>query len=293
MPLYFILSGIFFKDYGGYIQTIIKKVNKLIIPCLFFYLIGYVVFVIVRKLTGGEIDLKITAIFTSTEFVNSPLWFLFALFWTNILFLAISKTFNNQIHLFFATAAIATIGLLMSNSDIRLPLFIGASFLALPFFFLGYSLRKTLLLYPNKYDKYTPFLIIILLSAAIPVSFSFGELGMGMGSMTITGNLLLNYLASSLLVCAFLLVSKMAKHIPIISYAGRYSIIILGIHGTLQQLVSLAFMYFGYELSDWLCFLLTTAISILTIPVFVKYFPYFTAQKDLIALKKRGRTADI
>lgn len=36
MPLYYILSGLFFKDYGGFVSLLIKKMNKLLIPFLFF-----------------------------------------------------------------------------------------------------------------------------------------------------------------------------------------------------------------------------------------------------------------
>ena len=35
MPFYFTLSGLFFKDYGGF-RTILKKVNKLLVPFVFF-----------------------------------------------------------------------------------------------------------------------------------------------------------------------------------------------------------------------------------------------------------------
>ena len=41
MPFYFALSGLFFKDYGGF-KTILKKINKLLIPFLFFYIINRV-----------------------------------------------------------------------------------------------------------------------------------------------------------------------------------------------------------------------------------------------------------
>lgn len=36
MPLYFILSGLFFKDYGGWVKFLIQKTNKILIPFLFF-----------------------------------------------------------------------------------------------------------------------------------------------------------------------------------------------------------------------------------------------------------------
>ena len=36
MPLYFMLSGLFFKNYGGGEYFFIKKVNKILIPFIFF-----------------------------------------------------------------------------------------------------------------------------------------------------------------------------------------------------------------------------------------------------------------
>ena len=39
MPLYFVLSGLFFKPYSGFISFTKKKVNKLLIPFLITYLI--------------------------------------------------------------------------------------------------------------------------------------------------------------------------------------------------------------------------------------------------------------
>ena len=43
IPLYFFLSGIFYKTYKGFIDLCIRKINKLIIPFLLsdFLLIGY------------------------------------------------------------------------------------------------------------------------------------------------------------------------------------------------------------------------------------------------------------
>lgn len=40
MPLYFILSGLFFKDYGGIVPFLHKKVNKLFVPFCFFAILG-------------------------------------------------------------------------------------------------------------------------------------------------------------------------------------------------------------------------------------------------------------
>ena len=39
MPLYFILSGLFFKQYEGFKGFLTRKTNKLLIPFLFFFLL--------------------------------------------------------------------------------------------------------------------------------------------------------------------------------------------------------------------------------------------------------------
>lgn len=36
IPLYFFLSGLFFKEYSSFLDFIVRKVNKLIIPYIFF-----------------------------------------------------------------------------------------------------------------------------------------------------------------------------------------------------------------------------------------------------------------
>ena len=43
MPLYFALSGIFFKTYSSFSNFVIRKINKLIVPFLFFYILGSII----------------------------------------------------------------------------------------------------------------------------------------------------------------------------------------------------------------------------------------------------------
>ncbi|MBR6078396.1 MAG: acyltransferase family protein [Paludibacteraceae bacterium] len=62
MPLYYFLSGLFFKTYGSFADFTIKKINRLIIPMVFFYAIG--------KALGH---------------LNVPYWFLLSLFEVNIM----------------------------------------------------------------------------------------------------------------------------------------------------------------------------------------------------------------
>ena len=72
MPFYFTLSGLFFKDYGGF-RTILKKVNRLLVPFVFFYTLSYLSFIATRVSgrTGGGIPFF--AFVTSKEMVNVAL----------------------------------------------------------------------------------------------------------------------------------------------------------------------------------------------------------------------------
>ena len=60
MPLYFFISGVFFKSYEGLFGFILRKINKLIIPFLFFYLSAFLMKYIVWKIAPGVFQLPVS-----------------------------------------------------------------------------------------------------------------------------------------------------------------------------------------------------------------------------------------
>ena len=92
MPLYFMLSGLFFKPYENFKGFLIRKTNKLLIPFLFFYIATSILFPILLQSIGLEVKNAVTGIsslwaFASPEhFTNMPIWFLLCLFLVNISF---------------------------------------------------------------------------------------------------------------------------------------------------------------------------------------------------------------
>jgi len=82
IPLYYFLSGVFFKSYNGFLNFLKKKTNKLLIPFLFFYLTTSC---LLKYLIGGGsfIDL-LASIYYEESFSNSAIWFLLSLFIVNI-----------------------------------------------------------------------------------------------------------------------------------------------------------------------------------------------------------------
>ena len=99
IPFYFMLSGLFVSFTHGYKNFLIKKVNRLVVPCVFFFSLTALyalLFSVVRKQLIGEANGEI---FDSSlynflisenekfDYPNIPIWFLVSLFTTYLIFL--------------------------------------------------------------------------------------------------------------------------------------------------------------------------------------------------------------
>ena len=90
MPLYFFLSGLFFKPYEGYIVFLKRKVNKLLIPFLFFHIVSCFIIPLLNR-ASFEWHSLWDFLFVQSGSTNIPLWFLICLFWLNQIFYAVYK----------------------------------------------------------------------------------------------------------------------------------------------------------------------------------------------------------
>ena len=285
MPLYFILSGLFFKSYGSCTNFITKKVNKILIPFVFFYLVSYAIFYILRavvpSLPLAEFH-GIQDVFIQRTIFNSPIWFLLCLFWTSLLFDIIYSISQKEIVRFFGVIACAVIGYVLSKLRLYIPLCIDSAFTALPFYYIGYQLKRSNILFPNKYDRYN-LVISILLFALIIVVTKFFNVKVDIHFNSLSP---LSYIFSTIGVFSVLLFCKKLGRVPIISYIGRYSIIVLCVHHLVQRVAKyIVLMYLeSNTLSNIIVFILTITISTLMIPLFIRYFPHVTAQKDVIKI---------
>lgn len=94
MPLYFLLSGLFFKTYNNFHNFFIKKTNKLLIPFVFAYIFLSTPMLFFLQYRAG-LPVTFPGDFWEAErwrFLckgNGTLWFLCCLFILNIAFYAI------------------------------------------------------------------------------------------------------------------------------------------------------------------------------------------------------------
>lgn len=304
MPLYFVLSGLFFKTYaqetpqklfGG--VFIRKKINNLLIP-FFFYIIFSVAIPNVLAMIGydglrqGD-KLGWKSIFNfifERHFSNSPIWFLLCLFFLNIYFYYIHKLANRYTEktkitfIMVVSVLLGGCGYLLGVHHVFVWMFMDCALTAMPFFCFGYILnRYTDILRPCKWDKYLTVAIILsgvfVFLVAQPVSFVDNSFS--------PNTFFALYSCGMIGTIMVLFLSKMLHHIPLVSYWGKYSIIVLCLHMPVIQVYVNIIRKIG--LSDgWSALLVAFALTMLTflaiIPFMKKYFPFVTAQKPLLSV---------
>lgn len=101
-------------------------------------------------------------------------------------------------------------------------------------------------------------------------------------------NIVLFYCLGFLGTLIILQFSKLVKYVPIVSYIGRYSIVVLCIHvfflGSLAR--GLRKIMTNVDLIIFVEFFIIVFVMYLVIPFCIKYFPYIFVQKDLFKLPK-------
>lgn len=279
MPLYFILSGLFFKDYaGGIREFLLRKANRILIPYLFFMALYRVSAKAVWLLTGIGIG-----------DVWAPLWFLLCLFWMNIVFATlyyivkrlIPDGIKSEIILGLIVLGIGIAGYLAGD----LPLNIGTALTSLPFLWMGYFLNRRLHFLQLGITRWWSLLTAIVLLAMLHFTYA-GDNFFYLN--TYNAPLFLIYLSGLLGTLGVLLLSRGIRWLSVISYIGRYSIIVLCTHMAVVKAViaALCLLPIGWDDADIVPSLIVLALTIVGCMFccwfLSKYLPWFTAQKDLI-----------
>ena len=297
MPLYFFISGIFFKSYEGLVGFIIRKINKLLIPFIFFYLASFLLKYIVWLVLPDTLHLPVSwnellLIFQGHELIkyNPPIWFLIALFNCNILFYLVHYLRDKHLAaMFIFTLLIGCTGFYLGKFNITLPFYMDVAMTALPFYVAGFWVRRyNFFLYPShRFDKVIPISVILAL-----VVMYFTATPLGMRTNNYSGTIFQVYIAAFAGIFMIMLLCKKIKQIPIVTYLGRYSVITLSIHGPILHFTNPVVAHFIHNawIQSTVLLLLTLAICILVTPILLKVIPQLVAQKDLLkvdSLKKK------
>lgn len=299
LPLYFFLSGCFFKAYGGFGDFLRRKTNKLLIPFIAWFVLLSVLLPYLYTILGirifyvSDIPLfyNVLQLYRQETFLTASIWFLLCLFEVNILFYIIHIIADRMrerlqlIAIISLSCLCGLCGLLLSYLRVNIPFFLDSALSAMPFFAFGYlCFRQTELLQPCRYDRLIPIAVLLL---GLFLFFCAGTFTLRTNSIRGLCNYLAFYpcgFAGALLV---VLLSKWIKRIPVIRWWGRYSIIILVTHDCIYKHVQYGLIHFHLAApSGWTAALINLAITMaicsLCIPLAKRFLPHVTAQKDLI-----------
>ena len=297
MPLYFFLSGFFFKPYGSFREFLIRKTNRLLIPFAFFYLTTSVILpYIFSEYFGHTINTvvgidSLWAFLSLESFPNIPIWFLWCLFLVNLAFYGChalvyrkghghGKTENLRTSILCLLLGLA--GFTCQYFKFDLHAFLDETLAAMPFFCTGFLLRKQSRFLQNDSRasgrQIAETILLVLLLAA----YTYGMTAFKPGNYLLA--LWVKYTCGICGTLMVILIAKVLKKLPLVSYFGHYSIMILCTHTLIIQIVVTFLQKTLPELANnlWIILPATLFPYLVLIPLMKRIIPWFTAQKDLI-----------
>jgi hypothetical protein len=226
-----------------------------------------------------------TAILHHRIWFNNAIWFLLCLFEINIIYYIVQRLITPTIFRFCSVIILGIFGAALSKYKIMLPIYLDSAITALPFFFTGTVLKKSSLLQDKGNTNKQALFGLILMSLLIALPSFISPSKIRFVTNEVTGSYIVALISSGLGVVSLLLVCKKIKWLPLFSYMGRYSIVVLCVH--------MAYIYIlnhlgiqNLRLGLYIELLIVTILSWLTIPIAIKYIPYFVAQKDVIRISQ-------
>ena len=292
VPTFFALSGLFFSTYDSFNTFIRKKINQLVIPLLFTFVFLSLPWNVLLELhSGGSISINDLIFIPDTYKLNFGMapgaWFVLCLRLIVLFFYLIYIISRGNMVIISLVALSAGIyGYILNVIDVSLPIWIDTALTSMPFFLMGMVLgRYSGILRSNLSSKWWATLIISTLI------FCFSIYLLGDGYIFYAGNrysvnLICLFIGGWAGVLLVILISKIINKLPIISYIGRYSLIMLLTHQFyLFILRNIVYQLNIQQDSIIVSFMLFLIVVILTIPTILfckKYLPWAFGLKEVI-----------
>lgn len=148
MPLFFILSGLFFNSSNPF-----KKIKKLLTPYICFFIIGWVIeaLKVVLKRDTIQWESILYPFYGHTlGYANPPIWFLLSLAEIFLISHLLTRYLSPKIS-FTISILVGIGGYILGKNDIFNSYYLSTSFLCLPFYLGGYYF-KDFIMKPRKHN---------------------------------------------------------------------------------------------------------------------------------------------
>ena len=305
MPLYFLLSGLFFSTYGSFREFLIKKFNTLLVPFIFTWLV-------VRVHTGlhfGDWQMDVIN-------YNVSIWFLMVLFQVGLVVYLITLLPREWMRLGIALA-LSLVGYVLWHrftlppwwntvpglsamnhvlqQRITLPFWWDAVLSSTIFYYLGIQARRLRLLEARARKWDVLFLVLCLLVFGI-LAYYFPKMFLDLRTNRINASYPVLLIAALSGTGIVFFLSKLIRYVPLISYYGRYSIIALCAHIFLFRLLNeygvLRFIQQTLNISNqvwvrekvgaWTGVILVIVLTLPLVWLLVRHIPFLVSQMPLL-----------
>lgn len=288
VPLFFIISGLFYKENLSWKELLIRNIKLLLIPYLAYNFLKLLIFKSLSLLGVNVADASVLTIFypLSAESVpNVATWYLLVLFIVvplfKVLFMAVKLMASKwqKIILLLVLLLIGYSGYILAQNNIRLPWLMDIVPIGLLFYGIGYLVSSMQVLLPKaKYDWLGYSLIIPLFGVYL---FLRKYVSMASGTYDLP-YVQLVVMIMSLFVSLFYL-CKAVGYVPIITYIGRYSLIALCTHMIMIPLsMGVTLRFFDYNTA-----VVVTSIATIillrwcVIPFCIRFLPWISGIRSL------------
>lgn len=290
LPALFLISGCFFRPYPWPIFWR-KKVNQLVIPFCFFYLLYYVFLIALNLLkyhvVSPEILTSVWDVFRPFSFndgylVNYPLWFIVALLILQFSTFGLVHIIKNRWLLLSIAIALSLVGSIYLR---KIPLYfmMGRALSYFVYFMFGAVFGKNLMRWFEQNGK-SGFLITAVLFASSFFILRFV-------SSEILRLLLryVNFLSAACilaLACYFMHFYQIA---PVLDFVGRNALVVFGLHDMYLTICRILTQTVVGEMNNLLGFLNLLFVLLLMWPSILllnKNLPHMVGKQAVFALPK-------
>jgi len=290
MQLFFFASGLFFSARSSFKDYLLNKINRLLIPLLFFYLLSYAVGYFASDILGlgakGVMDKFewrfLLDLFNGEEVFHygGAIWFLICLFNVLIIYYFINKITLPIIRL-IVSLAISIIGYYIC-AYVNLPYFLDSAMTMMFFFALGHFLKGNPIIFEK--SRLDIWFLLISLSGFIIIVNNFRVSSKVMQN-EYEGGFILFLSAAILGIASVFFFSKKIKSYSFISFFGINSLIILGTHQIVINVVSVILkriLHIDHYIGAITNLLITLSIEYAIVIILSRLVPWLVAKKDLI-----------
>lgn len=292
VPLFFFLSGLFFRPYSGLREFLLRKINTLLVPYLFFQLAFGIGLLLTAALTHTLRDYPPVAFVRFFTVDNGPLWYLRCLLVINLVYYALDRLIPYKLLRLAACFIPAAVTWWLCKAGYLLPdhmpapwnylilelLRLPQAMMALPLFCIGHLCRDTMMR-PRNLRIELP-----LMAVAAGVLWLTAE-PMNMHANAYGTNFLLFYLSVLALTLFLILAGRLIDRLPTVDFLGRNTLIVLGIHFPVILLLE------KYVHNDLTILVLTTLVMFPLIPPLNRWLPRLTGRKPLFRTYARPEKA--